>query len=87
MTATAARLSSSQVSWVSTHKARTRRRQLPWLRLVSHANPLTYLVHVLRGLMIGTDAVHSFGADFAVLAAVFLALLAIAARRYPTLVQ
>jgi ABC-2 type transport system permease protein len=36
-----------------------------WLQVVSHANPLTYLVDALRGLLIGTQA--HLALDFAVL--------------------
>ncbi len=57
----------------------------PWLRLAARLNPLTYLVDALRSLMIG-GAVSSYGLalDFAVQGVVLLALVAIAARLYPT---
>lgn len=59
-----------------------------WLRIVARVNPLTYLVDALRGLMIGGGQnVHSIGADFALLAAIFVILTAIAAKLYPTLVR
>jgi len=59
-----------------------------WLRLVARLNPLTYLVDALRGMMIaGGETVHGYGLDFAVLAAAFAVLLAIAVRLYPTLAQ
>jgi ABC-2 type transport system permease protein len=59
-----------------------------WLRILARANPLTYLVDALRGLMIaGAESVHGCALDFAVLAAVFLALLGVAVRLYPTLVE
>ncbi len=59
-----------------------------WLKTVARINPLTYLVDVLRGLMIeGGQSVHSLLLDFGMLAVVFLLLLLIAARLYPTLVQ
>lgn len=57
-----------------------------WLKLVALFNPLTYLVDVLRGLMIeGGRNVHSLAADFGVMTAVFLVLLLIAAKVYPEL--
>jgi len=60
----------------------------PWLRAIARINPLTYLVDALRGLMIvGGESVHGYGVDVAVLAAAFLALLALAVRLYPTLVE
>jgi ABC-2 type transport system permease protein len=59
-----------------------------WLKDVSRANPLTYLVDALRGLMIqGGQSVHPLGWDFAVMAAIFAGLCALAARLYPTLVR
>src|SRR3984885_6244100 len=59
-----------------------------WLQVVAVANPLTYLVDTLRGLMIsGAQSLHSPLTNFAVLGAVFLVLTWIAASLYPTLVQ
>lgn len=59
-----------------------------WLRAVASANPLTYVVDALRGLMIqGGESVYGLGWDCGVLLLVFLVLLAIAARAYPHLVQ
>jgi ABC-2 type transport system permease protein len=60
----------------------------PWLRVVATLNPLTYLVDALRGLMVHDEqSVYGLGLDCAVLILVFLALLAIAVRLYPKLVQ
>jgi ABC-2 type transport system permease protein len=59
-----------------------------WLRIVAQLNPLTYLVDVLRGLMIaGGENVHGYGVDFAVLLGAFVVLLMIAVRLYPTLAE
>jgi ABC-2 type transport system permease protein len=59
-----------------------------WLRAVAIANPLTYVVDALRGLMIqGGESVYGLGWDCGVLLLVFLVLLVIAARAYPHLVQ
>lgn len=59
-----------------------------WLRAVAQINPLTYLVDALRGLMIkGGESVHGYAVDFAVLLAVFVALLMVAVRLYPTLAE
>ncbi|MBS0553731.1 MAG: ABC transporter permease [Proteobacteria bacterium] len=59
-----------------------------WLRTVALANPLTYLVDVLRGAMIvGGASVHAWTTSFAVLLGVFLALLALAAHLYPGLAR
>ena len=59
-----------------------------WLQVVSIANPLTYLVDVLRGLMLTqAPTLHSPLPDFGILAIIFLILTWIAARLYPTLVQ
>jgi ABC-2 type transport system permease protein len=59
----------------------------PWLRVVARLNPLTYLVDALRSLMLaGGASVYGLGFDFVVQAIVLLALVAIAARLYPTVV-
>lgn len=57
-----------------------------WLKLVALFNPLTYLVDVLRGLMIeGGRSMHSLPLDFGVMAVVFFILMMIAASLYPEL--
>ena len=59
-----------------------------WLRVVAQINPLTYLIDALRGLMIsGGESVHGYAVDFSVMLAVFIALLSIAVRLYPTLAE
>lgn len=59
-----------------------------WLKVVAHLNPLTYLVDALRGLMIhGDQVVHAYAFDFGVMGAMFLLLLGMAAKLYPSLVQ
>ncbi len=59
-----------------------------WLQAIAKVNPLTYLVDVLRGLMIaGGQSAHSPLVDFSVMGLVFLLLLVVASRLYPTLVQ
>jgi ABC-2 type transport system permease protein len=60
----------------------------PWLRTIATLNPLTYMVDALRGLMVTDEqSVYGLGFDCAVLVLVFIALLAVAARLYPKLVQ
>ncbi|HXG36468.1 MAG TPA: ABC transporter permease [Dehalococcoidia bacterium] len=57
-----------------------------WLKVVAHANPLTYLVDGLRALVpAGGESSMGLGVDFAVLLGVLALLLAIAARLYPRL--
>jgi ABC-2 type transport system permease protein len=57
-----------------------------WLKAVAVINPLTFLVDVLRGLMIeGGKSAHSPIVDFGIMAAVFLFLIWAAARLYPEL--
>jgi ABC-2 type transport system permease protein len=57
----------------------------PWLRVAARLNPLTYLVDALRSLMLqGAISAYGLGFDFAVQGVVLLALVAIAARLYPT---
>lgn len=59
-----------------------------WLRFIARVNPLTYLVDALRGLMIqGGKNMHPLGVDFGVMALIFLLLVAIAAKLYPSLVR
>ena len=38
-------------------------------------------------MIVGGESVHGYGVDFAVLFAVFVALLMVAVRLYPTLVE
>jgi ABC-2 type transport system permease protein len=60
----------------------------PWLRVVAILNPLTYLVDALRGLMVHDEqSMYGLGLDCGVLLLVLFALLAIAVRLYPKLVQ
>ena len=59
-----------------------------WLRTVAVLNPLSYLVDALRGAMIlGGQSTHGLVVDFGIMAAVFLLMLAIAARLYPGLAR
>ncbi len=59
----------------------------PWLRALARVNPLTYLVDALRAQMLaGGHSAFGLAWDFGVLAAVFVALVALAARLYPTVV-
>jgi len=59
-----------------------------WLKIIARANPLTYLVDVLRGLMIvGGQSTHGAALDFGVMTLVFVLLLLLASKLYPTLVQ
>jgi ABC-2 type transport system permease protein len=59
-----------------------------WLQLIARVNPLTYLVNALRALMVqgGTSPV-GLPVDFAVLAVVFIALIALGARLYPGIIR
>ena len=55
-----------------------------WLRSIAAANPLTYLVDALRGLMIqGGESIYGIGWDCGVLLLVHLGLLAVATWAYP----
>jgi ABC-2 type transport system permease protein len=54
-----------------------------WLNVISHANPLTYEVDILRTLMLTAGASdYGLPLDFAILAAATAVLVAIAARMY-----
>ncbi len=39
----------------------------PWLKVISHFNPLTYMIDGMRFLMIGTPSGYSLGLDYLVL--------------------
>ncbi len=60
----------------------------PWLKVVAHANPLTYVVDALRAFMIaGGQSSLGVWLDAGYVAVVLVALLAVAARLYPGLVR
>jgi ABC-2 type transport system permease protein len=60
----------------------------PWLRLVAHANPLTYLVDALRILMLPNGSgTYPLGVDLGVLAAVTVGLILLESRLYPRMAQ
>jgi ABC-2 type transport system permease protein len=57
-----------------------------WLKVVAHANPLTYQVDALRGLMLaGGTSTYGLGLDMGILAAATAVLIGIAAWLYPTI--
>lgn len=59
-----------------------------WLKAVSHANPLTYEVDALRGMMIvGGTNTYPIGLDILILVAATAVLVAIGARLYPRVVS
>jgi len=60
----------------------------PWLRAVAEYNPLTYLVDVLRTLMVqGAGGTTGVAPDLGILALVFIAFTLIAARLFPGIVR
>jgi ABC-2 type transport system permease protein len=59
-----------------------------WLRVIARVNPLTYLVDILRTLMIDNGAsANGLGVDAIALIVGFIALVAIAAKLYPTVIR
>jgi ABC-2 type transport system permease protein len=59
-----------------------------WLRAVAMANPLTYLVDALRGLMLrGGESSNSLAFDAGVLIFIFALLLIVATKLYPRLAE
>jgi ABC-2 type transport system permease protein len=59
-----------------------------WLQVVATINPLTYLVDLLRGLMVEhAQTLHGPLANFAFLGIVFVCMLAVATKVYPSLAQ
>jgi len=60
----------------------------PWLQVVSHLNPLTYQVDLLRALMIvGSKSTIGIGTDLLVMLCATAALVVIAAKMYPNLTR
>ena len=52
-----------------------------WLQIVSHANPLTYQVDALRGLMLaGGTSASGLGLDLGILVAATAILIGVASR-------
>jgi ABC-2 type transport system permease protein len=59
-----------------------------WLLVFARINPLTYLVDILRGLMIqGGHSVNGFVFDVVVLGLIYIVMVTIASKLYPTLIQ
>lgn len=57
-----------------------------WLRVVSHCNPLTYVVDALRAFMVvGSETTLGLTTDYTVLLLSTIILVAIASRLYPRL--
>jgi ABC-2 type transport system permease protein len=57
-----------------------------WLKVISHLNPLTYVVDALRTTMLAhSTSVFGLVTDYAVLIIVTTALVLIGARLYPRL--
>lgn len=54
-----------------------------WLRVVAHANPLSYEVHGMRDLLLGISAGGALWLDFTVVAAFLAVTAVIAAKTYP----
>ena len=60
----------------------------PWLQVIAKINPLTYLVDALRGLMIqGGQSAYGFTFDFGIMGLIFIVLVVIASKIYPTLIH
>ena len=59
-----------------------------WLKLIAHVNPLTYLVDVLRALMLqGGRSSFGLGTDIAVQLGVLVLLVTVATKLYPTVAR
>ncbi|HEX8995443.1 MAG TPA: ABC transporter permease [Ktedonobacterales bacterium] len=59
-----------------------------WLQVIARLNPLSYQVDALRTLMVtGAHSVEGLGVDFTVTLLVTTALILLAARLYPRIVQ
>jgi ABC-2 type transport system permease protein len=59
-----------------------------WLRVIAHGNPLSYLVDLLRALMVaGGRSTFGLGVDALVLCGALLVFVIIASRLYPAVVR
>jgi ABC-2 type transport system permease protein len=59
-----------------------------WLKVIAHVNPLTYLVDVLRALMVkGSHSAFGLTVDIGVQLAALVLLMLIASRLYPTVAR
>jgi ABC-2 type transport system permease protein len=57
-----------------------------WLKIISHLNPLTYVVDALRTCMLsGSTSVFSLGLDYVVILFTTTILVFLGARLYPRL--
>jgi ABC-2 type transport system permease protein len=54
-----------------------------WLRVVAHANPLTYEVEGMRRLLLGISVGGALWIDFAVTMGFLVVFASLAARLYP----
>ncbi len=60
----------------------------PWLKVIAHINPLSYIVDGLRALMVsGATSAFGIGTDILVLLAITVVLITIGALLYPRIVQ
>jgi ABC-2 type transport system permease protein len=59
-----------------------------WLRVLAHANPLTYQVDALRALMLANGtSTFCLAVDFSILGGATVVLVVLAGRLYPTIVR
>jgi ABC-2 type transport system permease protein len=57
-----------------------------WLKVISHLNPLTYVVDALRTFMLaGSTSSFGLGLDYAIILVTTIVLVLIGARLYPQL--
>jgi len=54
-----------------------------WLRIVAHANPLSYEVHGMRDLLLGITAGGFLWLDFTVMISFLVVTAIVAAKTYP----
>jgi ABC-2 type transport system permease protein len=60
----------------------------PWLKVIAHINPLSYIVDGLRALMVvGATSAFGIGTDILVLLVITIVLITIGAFLYPRIVQ
>jgi len=58
-----------------------------WLKIISHFNPLTYMIDGIRRLMTGTPSVYSLSMNYLVLGIASAVLILVAGKLYPRVIN
>ncbi len=58
----------------------------PWLKVIAHFNPLSYIIDGMRFLMVGTASTYSLPIGYVVLTIASIVLVAIGGRLYKRII-